>query len=40
MIVPVSKELVGGPKSGALRGSAKGCYGDAGEFVERLRDEC
>ncbi len=38
-IVPVSRALVDGPKFGTLRGSAKGCYGDATEFVGRLRDE-
>ena len=27
------------PKLSALRGSAKGCYGNVQEFVDRLRDE-
>ena len=27
------------PKLTALRGSARGCYGDAAQYVDRLRDE-
>ena len=27
------------PKLTALRGSARGCYGDAAQYVARLRDE-
>ena len=38
-IVPVSKALADGPKLSALRGSAKGCYGNVREFVDQLRDE-
>lgn len=38
-VVPVSKGIPQGPMFGALRGTARGCYGDAAKFVERLRDE-
>ncbi len=38
-VVPVSKAVAQGPKLGALRGSARGCFGDAARFVERLRSE-
>jgi len=38
-IVPVSKVLEDTPRLSVLRGSAKGCYGDVREFVDRLRDE-
>ena len=38
-IVPVSKAVAQGPKFGALRGSARGCFGDAAKFVDRLRSE-
>ena len=34
--VPVSLALPDAPK---LRGSARGCYGDAARFVGELRDE-
>ena len=36
---PVSKALAEGRKLRDLRGSARDCYGDAGAFVDRLRDE-
>lgn len=36
---PVSKALAESPKLGDLRDSARGCFGDAAEFVDRLRDE-
>ena len=36
---PVSKAPAEGPKLRDLRGSARDCYGDAGAFVDRLRDE-
>ena len=38
-VVPVSKAVPQGPKFGALRGSARGCFGDAAKFIERLRNE-
>lgn len=38
-IVPMSKALAVGPTFGALRGSANGCYGNAVEYIDRLRDE-
>ena len=38
-IVPVSKALGDGPTLSALRGSAKGCYGNVREFVDRFRDD-
>ena len=38
-IVPVSDVLGDAPKLSALRGSAKGCYGNVQDFVNRLRDE-
>lgn len=38
-IVPVSKALGDRPRLSALRGSAKGCYGNVREFVDQLRDE-
>ncbi len=38
-IVPASKVLADPPKLSALRGSARGCYGNVPEFVDRLRDE-
>ena len=38
-IVPVSTALGDRPRLSALRGSAKGCYGNVREFVDQLRDE-
>ena len=38
-VVPVSQALREGPNLSDLRGSAKGCFGDAEQFVSRLRDE-
>ena len=38
-VVPVSEAVPQGPKFRALRGSARGCFGDAAKFVERLRNE-
>ena len=38
-VVPVWQALREAPKLSALRGSAKGCYGDAGAFVRAMRDE-
>lgn len=38
-VVPVSQAVRQTAKFTELRGSAKGCYGDAPTFVERLRDE-
>lgn len=38
-VVPVSHALRQAPKLSELRGSAKGCFGDAGRFVSQLRDE-
>ena len=38
-VVPISKAAVESPKLTDLRGSARGCYGDAASFVDRLRDE-
>ena len=38
-VVPVSQAVADGPKLGDLRGSARGCFGDVAEFVDRLRDE-
>ena len=38
-IVPVSQTMRGAPKLTALRGSARGCYGEAGEYVARMREE-
>ena len=38
-VVPVSQAVQQAAKLTELRGSAKGCYGDAASFVETLRDE-
>ena len=38
-VVPVSQALREAPNLSDLRGSAKSCFGDAGEFVSRMRDE-
>ena len=39
-IVPVSHVVRGGVRSlTALRGSARGCYGEAARYVDRIRDE-
>ena len=38
-IVPVRQALREAPELTALRGSARGRYGDAGEYVGRIRDE-
>ena len=38
-IVPISQTLHQASKLTDLRGSANGCYGDAGEFIKGLRDE-
>jgi len=38
-IVPVSHVVRGARKLTALRGSACGCYGEAAEYVDRMRDE-
>ena len=38
-IVPVSHVVRGVRKLTALRGSARGCYGEAAEYVDRMRDE-
>ena len=38
-VVPVSLALRDAPKLSELRGSARGCYGDAARFVGELRDE-
>ena len=38
-VVPVSQAVQQTAKLTDLRGSAKGCYGDAAAFVEALRSE-
>ena len=38
-VVPVAEALHERPSSSDLRGSAKACFGDAGQFVDRLRRE-
>ena len=38
-VVPVWQALREAPSILALRGSANGCFGDAGAFVRGLRDE-
>lgn len=38
-VTPAPQAKPVGPSLGSLRGSAKGCFGDAGQFVKRLRDE-
>ena len=38
-VVPVSQTVREAPKLTELRGSAGGCFGDAGRFIEGLRDE-
>ena len=38
-IVPVSQVVRGASSLTALRGSARGCYGDAAEYIARMRDE-
>ena len=38
-VVPVSQALRKAPNLSDLRGSAKGCFGDAGRFVDKLRAE-
>ena len=38
-VVPVWQALREGPNLSELRGTANGCFGDAGAFVSILRDE-
>ena len=38
-VVPVWQALREEPTLSALRGSANGCFGDAGAFVRAMRDE-
>ena len=38
-VVPVWQALPEAPGLSALRGSANGCFGDAGTFVRTMRDE-
>ena len=38
-VVPVSQALRKAPNLSDLRGSAKGCFGDARRFVDKLRAE-
>ena len=38
-VVPVAQALPEAPRISTLRGSANGCYGDAGSFVSAMRDE-
>ena len=38
-IVPVSQVAREAPKLTALRGSARGCYGDVAQYIDELRDE-
>ena len=38
-VAPVSVVLSDVPKLGDLRGSARGCFGEASEFVDSLRNE-
>ena len=38
-IVPVSNVVRGVRSLTALRGSARGCYGEAARYVDRMRDE-
>ena len=38
-IVPVSHVVRGVRGLTALRGSARGCYGEAARYVDRMRDE-
>ena len=38
-VAPVSAVLSYLPKLGDLRGSARGCFGEAAEFVDSLRNE-
>ena len=38
-VVPVSQALRKVPNLSDLRGSAKGCFGDAAQFVSQMRDE-
>ena len=38
-VVPVAQAPSAGPSLSDLRGSAEGCFGDAGQFVRRLRGE-
>ena len=38
-IVPVSHVVRGVRSLTALRGSARGCYGEAARYVDRIRDE-
>ena len=38
-IVPISQVARDSAGLTALRGSARGCYGDAAEYVARMRDE-
>ena len=38
-IVPVSHVVRGVHGLTALRGSARGCYGEAARYVDRMRDE-
>ena len=38
-VAPVSVVLSDVPKLGDLRGSARGCFGEAAEFVDSLRNE-
>ena len=38
-IVPIAHVARQAPRLTALRGSARGCYGNAAQYVNRLRDE-
>ena len=38
-IVPVSRVVREASSLTALRGSARGCYGDAAEYIAGMRDE-
>lgn len=38
-VVPLSQALRKAPNFSDLRGSAKGCFGDAGQFINKLRSE-
>ena len=38
-IVPISQVVREAPRLTSLRGSARGCYGDAAQYVDRLRDD-
>ena len=38
-ITPAPRAQAGGTALSGLRGSAKGCFGDAAGFIKRLRNE-